>query len=494
MESVDPKYRYPTNDSNRAHNQAYFLRRNGEKVRVCKKFFMATLDIGDTMIRTTIAKRNSNLIVEMDHRGRHRKQKVLDPALKDAVRSHINSIPRVESHYLRNQTSRDYFEGSLNISTLYRLYKEKCLENNSPYVKKSMYEHIFNTEFNIGFHKPKKDQCSTCECYRNSSEEDRRQLQEMYEKHLRDKDLSREENAKDVEDAKTKENKIVAVYDLQAVLPSPSGDVSSFYYKSRLATYNFTMYDIVRKQGYCYVWSEHRAKLGANEIGTCFLNFLRMNADGKSIVFFSDNCAGQNKNKFIAAMYLFAVSNLNIPSITHKFLVTGHTQNEGDSMHSCIEREKKRVLKSGPIYVPSQWIPVIRLAKKKGNPYIIQEMDTSDIYNLKKLSEDMGKNFNESNQHEKVLWSNIKILNFRKDEPYFIYYKYNYDDAEYKFIDIRGRKSTRSLITNTFSLKPAYECSPKISKDKKDGLLFLCKTKAIKQQYHSFYKNLPSNQ
>nr|CAH7761472.1 unnamed protein product [Callosobruchus chinensis] len=119
-----------------------------------------------------------NLIVEADRRGKHGEQKALDPPHKDAVRA----IPRVESQYLWNQTSREYFQGSLNIATLYRLYKEQCLEENSPYVKKFMYEHIFNTEFDIGFHKPIKDQCSTCEGYRNSSEEGKQEQEEMYKK------------------------------------------------------------------------------------------------------------------------------------------------------------------------------------------------------------------------------------------------------------------------------------------------------------------------
>ena len=47
-------------------------------------------------------------------------------------------------------------------------------------------------------------------------------------------------------------------------------------------------------------------------------------------------------------MYLYALLKLNIPTITHKFLVTGHTQNEGDCMHSCIKRGKKEGFKEWP--------------------------------------------------------------------------------------------------------------------------------------------------
>lgn len=56
------------------------------------------------------------------------------------------------------------------------------------------------------------------------------------------------------------------------------------------------------------------------------------NDESYDIIFYSDNCCGQNKNKFIAALYLYVVANLNINNITHKFLIEGHTQNEGDNI------------------------------------------------------------------------------------------------------------------------------------------------------------------
>ena len=101
--------------------------------------------------------------------------------------------------------------------------------------------------------------------------------------------------------------------------------------------------------GFCYVWHEGIASRGPNEIGLCVYNFLVDHlSDVKHATFYSDNCGGQNRNKFIALMYLKAVSSTPIQSITHKFLEVGHTQNEGDSMHSTIERSKGRC----PIYSP----------------------------------------------------------------------------------------------------------------------------------------------
>lgn len=50
----------------------------------------------------------------------------------------------------------------------------------------------------------------------------------------------------------------------QAILIAPDGEVSSFYYKRQLATYNFTIYNMKNGEGMCYVCNETIANLGAN--------------------------------------------------------------------------------------------------------------------------------------------------------------------------------------------------------------------------------------
>jgi hypothetical protein len=43
-------------------------------------------------------------------------------------------------------------------------------------------------------------------------------------------------------------------------------------------------------------------------------------------------------------MYLYAIEKFDVERITHKYLIVGHTENEGDSMHSCIEKERNRIV------------------------------------------------------------------------------------------------------------------------------------------------------
>ena len=58
MENIIPKYRMSTPGSKRTHNNAYYFEINNIRIRVCKTFFMRTLDISSKMIFTTTKKKN----------------------------------------------------------------------------------------------------------------------------------------------------------------------------------------------------------------------------------------------------------------------------------------------------------------------------------------------------------------------------------------------------------------------------------------------------
>lgn len=117
-------------------------------------------------------------------------------------------------------------------------FAERSAINKQP-ASYDRYARIFNTEFNIGFFIPKKDQCDQCEAYKNASIDEKTKLEVAYLQHQEEKEL-RLEKAADKEKAQKGELKL-AVYDLQAVLPVLMGQPSVFYYKSRLNCFNFTV-------------------------------------------------------------------------------------------------------------------------------------------------------------------------------------------------------------------------------------------------------------
>ena len=103
------------------------------------------------------------------------------------------------------------------------------------------------------------------------------------------------------------------------VLTLPEGEVAKFYYESKLNVFNFTIFDLGEKKGYCYLWHEGIARRGANEISTGVYLFLNdVNNNKKEVIFYTDNCIAQNKKKFLFSMYLYCVENLEISSITYQ--------------------------------------------------------------------------------------------------------------------------------------------------------------------------------
>lgn len=145
-----------------------------------------------------------------------------------------------------------------------------------------------------------------------------------------------------------------------------------------------TISDLYAKNVECYFWNETEGKRGADEIGSCVLNYIKLlvekiNKPDIDIIFYSDNCCGQQKNKYLLAAYAYALPKFNVRSIEHKFLICGHSQNEVDNVHSVIEKQMKRHLKSGPIYMPDQYATLLRTDKKNGPPYQVHELTYEDF-------------------------------------------------------------------------------------------------------------------
>lgn len=392
----------------------------------------------------------------------------------------------MESHYIRKNTTREFIEGGKTLADLYRDYKKDCQTKQQPYANETMYSRIFNKDFNISFFTPKKDRCELCVSYENAEGTAKENLKPKYLKHLEEKEESRREKERDK--GNISPDNVVAVYDLQAVLQLPRGNTSVFYYRSKLNNLNLTISELNTDRNECYFWHEGEGNRGADEIGSCVFKYIQSKIQsyegpGLNFTFYSDNCCGQNKNRFIISLYSFCLRKYSkIISISHKFLITGHTQNEGDAVHSTIEKTIQRRLKSGSIYVPSQYVEVIRSAKKKGRPYNVTEMSSCDFISLKTLAQDMGIH----TRSFKI--SDVKILKIMKDSPTTLFYKTSFNQTEFLTAEL-----SRKTNCGDINLKPAYRTKPKIKPNKINDLISLVESNHIPQFYASFYRSLNNN-
>nr|CAI5827310.1 unnamed protein product [Callosobruchus analis] len=415
-------------------------------------------------------------MITEDGRGKHGNHFRVDEAIKRGVRQHIQSIPRIESHYCRSKSSREYIDGGKSLSQLHRDYVDNCIQKGETYANYLMFSRIFNYEYNIAFFSPKKDQCEDCMAFKVASDEEKISLKDEYENHLKEKELSRGEKKNDKNNSD--EGTIVAVYDLQAVLQCPKGDVSTFYYTCKLNVFNLTVYEIKTHTAKCFMWDESEANRGVCEIGSCILRYIQSLEEKVAtapvdLIFYSDNCCGQQKNRFMFSMYLYAVQKFPyIKSITHKFLIKGHSQNEGDSVHSVIERSIKRSVKSDPIFTPQQY--VTRTAKKSGEPYAVEELDHGSFFDLKELGTQMQLNVLKNTNNETVRIGDIKIVRCDKENPNQMLYKTSYSQENF---DTIITKLSRRPKSSNFSLKRLYNSKPGFNTKKKESILTLFQKK-----------------
>lgn len=188
------------------------------------------------------------------------------------------------------------------------------------------------------------------------------------------------------------------------------------------------------------------------------------------------------------ALYLYAVEHLEIQSITHKYLIRGHTQNEGDAIHSIIEKSVTRAKKSGPIYVPDQYVSLIRNAKKRGNPLQVKELSFEDFYDLKALHDVISPKLAKNTNGDAFKLQEVKVLQFQKGNEIF-FYKTSYKQIEWNEVQFKGRKS-KSPSSVKISLKPAYSAKIALSDNKLRDLNNLCEDNLIPRFYKAFYDSL----
>lgn len=241
--------------SRRSYSHKFFLGK--ARLRVCKVMFLNTLGVNEWVIKKWT--KNSDQV--------HFNQTEIPDKINTSVRllhEFFETLPKLESHYCRTSTAKLYLEPIWNSKAhLYKVYKnDYCKTRN----EKSVSIATFHKEFDkkrLSLYKPKKDLCDCCVAYQTGN-----LTEEKYNEHITLKNEARNEKSAD----KESQDEVLAM-DLQSVLLSPKSNVSSLYYKTKLIVHNFTIFDVKRKQGYCYLWNESEGGLTSNEFSSIIIIF-----------------------------------------------------------------------------------------------------------------------------------------------------------------------------------------------------------------------------
>ena len=458
--------------------------------RVCKSFFCNTLSISGKKVSRALSEKNtSGAFTGSDKRiGKAPVNKVGEDVLH-TVRRHIDEFPRIEPHYCRADTTMQYLSPELNLTKLYDLYvNDFCIRNgvDSP-VTKSKYRDIFVNEYRLKCFVPKKDQCSVCNAYYTGDAEYKESVQTSWDEHKRREKEAMTVKAADKQHSVDNNNFAAITFDLQAVLYTPHARDGPIYYKRKLAVYNFTVYDGL-KNGHCFLWDETEGKRGAVEIASALIRFFETLPENVTHVStFSDTCGGQNRNRFIVAAMLYVVQKLGISVIDVKYMESGHSYLEVDSIHATIEHARKHQA----IYTPKEWEILIRSCRRKPKPYSVTTMKHTDFVDVKLLATQIMKNTTKTTSGERVHWMNIKWLRFEKEEPNIVKFAYSVNADEFCILDVTG--GTTPVAWQCVCLVPAYTARQSISLAKKKDLLSLLSTRIIPPDYEQFYTNLPAS-
>ena len=86
-----------------------------------------------------------------------------------------------------------------------------------------------------------------------ASDTEKAAMQTTYKLHQHNKNLSRKNKEDDKKRGKTNAELSVACFNLQQVLNCPKGEVSNFYYRRELSTYNLSIYILNAKDASCFM-------------------------------------------------------------------------------------------------------------------------------------------------------------------------------------------------------------------------------------------------
>ncbi|GFN97498.1 hypothetical protein PoB_002400400 [Plakobranchus ocellatus] len=149
----------------------YYFCSKDSQVQMCRHFFMNTLSISKDFIYGA-PNQHSDGVLTPSKQGRHDKHKKVKETVVQDVRDHINSFAAIDSHYCRARTNKKYLDALLSVAKMYRLYEEAYKEHERASLDK--YRRIFDKEFNLAFHKPKKYQCEISTSQRNNPTDEKR--------------------------------------------------------------------------------------------------------------------------------------------------------------------------------------------------------------------------------------------------------------------------------------------------------------------------------
>lgn len=470
-----------------------FLNNSANEIKVCQTFFIQTLGYSSNRIIVELLKNSEESVggmnkVQSDKRGRHIPANKKDHSV---ILKHIEKYNPQVSHYRREHApNRRYITSETNLKNMFEDFKSRNPDYKCTY---STHYAVFKKE-NIGFGEPKEDMCDVCAVYKNlNANEFTDSVSSSQTNHIAKVREARNAYNED----KTKEwsstTRVYAV-DLQKVLllPMISG-LKSCIFTPRLVVFNETFASIKEKElkegkvstakdkHYAVLWDESTAGRNKEHVTNAYLSLIKKERDANAFVFWTDNCAAQNKNwSLYNAMAVLVNSDNGVNSINFKYLTAGHTFMAADGIHGHIEKSLRR---QGDVYDYEDLKMVIQNSVKRLETLDINRKDF--FFNIPSINRQR-----KTRSHDEQDIPYLEALVDVKFERGVIGFHYKTTfSTDYQFCNFI--KKTVKLSSELLKT-PLDNCPRGLSSEKKKNIVekLVCK---MPQTRREFWINMPEN-
>lgn len=265
---------------------------------------------------------------------------------------------------------------------------------------------------------------------------------------------------------------------------APKSNISSLYYRTKLQVHNLCFFNLNNKDGFSYLWYEVEGGVNAEEFATIWVSLIENKilpqTDGtdtnRKIIIYTDGCCYQNRNS-VMSNALLNTAMINNITIEQKYLESGHTQMEADSMHSTVERS----MKMRNVNVPADYAHICKIARKKPRPYDVNYLTHTFFKKFDKVK--YYKSIRPGRTAGDYKVTDIRALRYTPKGE--IFFKLRFGDA---WQLIPQRKSINIQPCPWDNLNSLHLNRRKIKSRKFEDLQYLKNT--LPPDYHDYYNNI----
>lgn len=198
----------------------------------------------------------------------------------------------------------------------------------------------------------------------------------------------------------------VIAFDYQKNLPLPVTGAAPEYYRRQLWIHNFCIHDVKTDDATMFLYAENFAAKGPNDVISILAYYfdIVMSAEVKKLHIFADNCAAQNKNRFL---WLFLHSQVQLgrfDSVSISYPIPGHSFLPCDRDFAIIEKKRQR---ADRVLVPSYWVDLVKNARRT-NPFKVIFVEHPLTDNLQHDGTPVVRIFDYKRNFQPILPASIK--------------------------------------------------------------------------------------